>query len=57
MKGDQKVPDMAKVRDRKPDLWMGRCQASRSEGWPWALAGAINPVPVLSPGPIPAPTW
>lgn len=55
MRGEQKVPDVAKVRDRKPGLWIVGARLAGVRDGP-SLA-AMSPAPFLSPGPIPAPTW
>lgn len=55
---DQGVPGTAKARDGKPDLGSvgaGLAGVRASPGPRLALRLAL--CPVLSPGPIPAPTW
>lgn len=48
IRGGQKVPDVAKIRDRKSDPWVvGARLVGLRAGWPWALtAAATGPAPL-----------
>ena len=57
MRGDQKVPDEAKVRDRKQNLRVAGAGIAGLRAGPGPSLQLLALPPFLHPDPNPAPTW
>lgn len=57
MRSNQKVPDEAKVRDRKPNLRVAGAGISGLRAGPGPSLQLPALPPLLHPDPNPAPTW